>query len=585
MCGIIAYAGKDNAVPYLVDGIRNLEYRGYDSAGCALDGGDRLIIDKDVGSVNGVIRDYNLEQLQSSRGIFHTRWATHGGVSRENAHPLSDCSGDIAVVHNGIIENWEDIKASLKGHRFSSETDTEVLPHLIEEGINNGLSFKDAVKSAAMKLKGSSSFVVLNRREKDMIAVKKGSPLVVGLGEKGNFVSSDVQSFLRYTNRVIYLHDNDLVVFSDSGYTVENLLDPSIMHNVDVVELDYRSAEKGKFEHYMLKEIYEQVNLVDFFIDRNKEDIEKAASLIKKSSRVYFVGSGTSYHASLYGARLLRKLGVDAVAVQGQELENYDKIRKPSDVFVIISQSGETSDIISNMNYMAGNKKIGIINVEGSNLTGAVDVLIPMGVGVEKAVAATKSFTASLVIIRLIGAYLSDSIDSTMNDLKLLKLDIYNLNVPSVIGAIEKASDRLSNDKTIIFTGAEDGFILSLEGALKMKEVSYIHAEAFDSSAIKHGPLALIEEGTDVIAAVTNESRDIISYGLEEMKARGAHIIGISEERNGRLFDEFIKSVPAKSFDFYPILMILQMLAYKTAVKRGLDPDKPRNLAKSVTVK
>ncbi len=585
MCGIIAYAGEDNAVPYLVDGIRNLEYRGYDSAGCALDGGDNLIIKKDVGSVNSVIRNYQIEQQNANRGVFHTRWATHGGVSIENAHPISDCSGDIAVVHNGIVENWDKIRETLNNHKFSTETDTEVIPHLIEEKMMEGKSFKEAVKETALKLEGASSFVVLNRKEKDMIAVKKGSPLVIGIGKKGTFISSDVQSFLKHTNKVVYLHDNDLVTFNAAGYTVENLADPNITHKVDTVDLDYSSVEKGKFEHYMQKEIYEQIGLVDSFLERDKKDIEYAGSLIKNAGRVYFVGSGTSYHASLYGAQLFRFMGIDSFAVQGQELKNYEKIIKSNDIFVIISQSGETSDIIANMRYMEGHKKIGLINVEGSFLSRAVDALILLKVGVEKAVAATKSFTSTLVLITLLAAYISGDIETAMNDLKLLKLNIYNLNVPSVLEAIEKVSDRLKNDESIIYTGAEDGYILSLEGALKMKEVSYIHAEAFDSSAIKHGPLALIENGVNVVAIATRKSRKPLMYGLEEMKARGAHIIGISDENDPKLFDEFIKSVPAKSFEFYPLLMILQMLAYRTAVKRDIDPDKPRNLAKSVTVK
>ena len=585
MCGIIAYAGKDNAVPYLVNGIRDLEYRGYDSAGCALDNGDQLVIRKDVGSVNSVIRKYGVEQLNAKRGVFHTRWATHGGISVQNAHPISDCSGDIAVVHNGIIENYDSIKESLNTHKFSTETDTEVIPHMVEEKMRLGKSFREAVKETALKLEGASSFVVLNRNEKDMIAVKKGSPLVIGLGENGTFISSDVQSLLRYTNKVVYLHDNDLVTFNEGGYTVENLVNPNLTHKVDTVDLDYHSAEKGKFEHYMIKEIYEQIDLVNSFLERDKKDIEYASSLIKKANRVYLVGSGTSYHASLYGAQLFRSLGIDALALQGQELKNYGRIIKDNDIFIIISQSGETSDVIANIDYMKDHKKIGIINVEGSYLSRSVDALIPLKAGVEKAVAATKTFTSTLVLLRLLAAYLSDDAEPIINDLKLLKLNIYNLTVPSVLEAIERVSDRLKDDKSIIYTGTEDGFILSLEGALKMKEVSYIHAEAFDSSSIKHGPIALIENGIDVIAVTTKNSKESLAYGLEEMKARGAHIIGISEENNPKLFDEFIKSVPAKSFEFYPLLMVLQMLAYRTAVKRGINPDKPRNLAKSVTVK
>ncbi|MDP8012510.1 MAG: glutamine--fructose-6-phosphate transaminase (isomerizing) [Nanoarchaeota archaeon] len=581
MCGIIAYSGKDNAVPYLVDGIKNLEYRGYDSFGCALiDKGD-IIVRKDVGDTASVLNKYRIIKNFSNQGMFHTRWATHGGISKENAHPLTDCKGEIAVVHNGIIENWQDIKASLDRHRFVSQTDTEVIPHLLEERLSRGDSMERALRAVFNGIKGASSFVVMRKGDSNMYAVKHGAPLVLGLGKNGFFVSSDIPSFLKYTNRVVFLHDGDLVIFNQNSVRIKNLLNKKYKHDVHTVDISPGSLDKGKYRHFMLKEINEQSRLLKLFENYDFSKVRLAASKIRSAHRVYLVGAGSSFHAAAYGALILRKSGIDAIAIQGQDVQNFSRLFERNDVFVIISQSGETADLIRSLQLMNG-FRIGIINTEGSYLSRNVDLVINMMAGIEKAVAATKSFMNTMILLEMINSYANGSSESAMHDLKLLNLNLYSLFVPSVLSAIKRIAEELKDDGDIFYVGRDYGYLISLEGALKMKEVSYIHAEAFDLSTIKHGPLALISQGSKVIASVTEPVEETF-YGLEEIKARGGHIIGISPS-NSTVFDEFVHVPEAGVFSFVPLVIVAQLISYYTAVKRGINPDKPRNLAKSVTV-
>lgn len=583
MCGIISYIGKDNAIPYLIDGIRNLEYRGYDSFGGAFLGKGGIVIKKDVGSIDSVIKKYKIYNYSSNIGLFHTRWATHGGVEKRNAHPLTDCEGNISVVHNGIIENWYEIKQILKDHKFRSDTDTEVIPHYLEEEMKHGKSMETAMEDLFKLMRGSSSFVVMHKDLKNIYAIKNGSPLVLGIGKNGNFISSDVVSFLKYTNKVVYLYDGDMVIMNENGYTIKNLLGKNHPHPVYHVSISPGMLDKGKYEHYMIKEINEQPQLLKKFENMDTSKFKEAAERIKKANRVYLIGAGTSYHAALYGASLFRKSNIDAIAIQGQEVLDYKNLFQKEDVFIIISQSGETADLIGNLKFLGDAFKIGIINVEGSYLARNVDLLIEMGAGVEKAVAATKSFINTMVIITFINSFINGTYDQALRDLKLLNINLYSLFVPSVLSTIKKIAKWIKNEKSLFYVGKNDGYALALEGALKMKEVSYIHAEALDLAAIKHGPLALISNRTKVVAIVKNPVEEVF-YGLEEIKARGGKIIGISPVKS-ELFDKFVHVPEAGVFSFVPLIIVTQLLAYYTSIDRKINPDKPRNLAKSVTVK
>ncbi len=586
MCGIIGYIGFDNGMPSLIEGIKLLEYRGYDSFGCGFISNDKLMIIKDIGKASDIIKTYNLKEFSTSLGICHTRWATHGGVEKRNAHPHIDCYERIAVVHNGIIENWEDLRQMLilNGHKFLSSTDSEVIPHLIEEELNSGKSFYEACLLSFKKLKGSSAILAMDSKQNELVAFKNGSPLILGIAKNGYFVSSDIPSILKFTNRIIYLYDGDIINITKNGYEIENIFGKLHEHKIECVNDIVSDIDKGKFQYFMEKEIYEQLSIWKSLSEFNINQITEAIDEIKKANRIYFLGMGSSYYAGMYGAKMLRKIGIDAIALEPSEITEFIKIIKPEDLLVIISQSGETADIISILNYLKNNRKIGIINSKYSYLSRMLDHLIPMNAGIERAVAATKSLTNTLIILNFISHGILGQLEKAFSDAKLLSLNEYNLFVPSVKAAIENVAKILYNEKNLFICGSDFGYVIALEGALKLKEVTYIHGEALDLSSLKHGPLALIDQNTKVIVIQTESQIESSSYNIEELKARGAKIIGIST-KNSTLFDYFIRSFPAGSFEFAPLLFILQFLSYKIALLKGLDPDKPRNIAKSVTVK
>lgn len=584
MCGIISYIGKNDAVPKLIEGIKRLEYRGYDSFGCALMLEEGIKLIKGVGHVTDVIENNRLHSYKSSMALFHTRWATHGGIEERNTHPHSDCSGNIVVAHNGIIENYESLKETMSSHNFMSETDTEVIPHLIEDYMGTGLTLYDSVSIVAEKLKGASSFVVLDASSHEVVCVKNGSPLIMAIEKNGYFASSDVPSVLPFTNKIVYLHDGDIIRMSEKGFEIRNILKENLEHPIYEVDMETYKSEKGKYHHFMEKEIYEQLGIWASLPKFDLTSIKEAAYDISHSRRTYIVGSGTSYYASALGAKMLRGQGIDSLAIEPQEFDSYKNIVNEKDIFVIISQSGETADIISYIEEMAANKIIGIINVPHSYLSERVDILIEMKAGLEKAVASTKSMTNSLIILTLLSLAVGGNTEKGIVDANLLALNEFNLAVPAVVNAIETIAEFLKDENRIFIAGKGLGFLLAQEGALKLKEVTYIHAEALDLASLKHGPLALIEPGTKVMVIITEESREDSMYNLEELKARGATIVGLSTT-NSPKFDMFIRTVRAGIFEFAPILFTLQLLSYKIAVKKNIDPDKPRNLAKSVTVK
>lgn len=581
MCGIIGYIGLNNSVPYLVSGIKKLEYRGYDSFGCACRSENGLQIFKSTRNIEDGVREYNIDKLKSKTAIFHTRWATNGRINETNAHPQLDCTGKIAVVHNGIVENAQELKTHLVKHRFLSETDTEVIPHLIEENMETGNSFYEATIISAKRILGMSSFVVIHSEINEMIAVKNGSPLILAIDRSGYFISSDIPSVINRTNKIIYLNDGDTVHLTESTYSIENIYDLHNKHEVVRVYPDSSNREVSKYPHLMVKEIFEQLSIWGVLPEPVVSAIKKTSSYIQNTDRVFFVGSGSSYHVSLYGSMMFRKCGKDAMAIQPQEIPDFRNIMRSNDLVIVVSQSGETADIIYYLKQIPENKKIGIINVEQSYIANNVDILIPMSVGLERAVAATKSVSNSLMIVTYLYIFLSGGTEFLERDTHLLELNKFNLIVPSVESKIEEIAELLKCEDHIFITGTEEGYILAMEGALKLKEVTYIHAEALDLVALKHGPLAMVEDGTKIIVIIGSGN---YSRNIDELKARGATIIGIAEKKYQN-FDYFIRTVPAGKFSFAPVLFILQLLSYDIAVKKGLNPDKPRNLAKSVTVR
>ena len=581
MCGIIAYIGLRNSIPDLVLGIKKLEYRGYDSFGCALKTSDGLEIFKSTKTINQVVHQFNIDKIISKTAIFHTRWATNGGISEINAHPQLDCDAKIAVVHNGIVDNAESLKSRLDKHIFLSETDTEVIPHLIEENMKTGRSFYESALIAAQSLSGMSSFVAMHSDVDEMVAFKNGSPLILAIDDAGYFISSDIPSVMNSTNRIIYLSDGDIVHLTESSFSIMNIYNVQNEHNVHYVSPDLSSIDYSNYPHLMVKEIFDQLSIWKALPESVFQAINEVSECVREAERVYFVGSGSSYHVSLYGSMLLRSYGKDALAIQPQDISDFKRILRSNDIVFVISQSGETADMIYFLKQIPEIKKIGIINVDHSHLANSIDMLIPMSVGMERAVAATKSVSNSMIIIANLYLLLSGSAASLDMAAHLLDLNKFNLVVPSIENKINEIAELLKDEKHIFITGAGKDYILAMEGALKIKEVTYIHAEALDLVSLKHGPLAIVEKGTKVVAIT---GTDDYSRNVDELKARGAVIIGIAEEKH-KNFDYFIRTVPAGAFSFAPILFILQLLSYEIAVKKGINPDKPRNLAKSVTVR
>ena len=581
MCGIIGRSGDGNSIQMILGGIKDLEYRGYDSFGIAFIESDSLVIKKDAGRIDDIIEEFDLRSCKSNISIAHTRWATHGKATAENAHPFVDCTRNFAVVHNGIIENYNELKKNLNKHQFLSETDSEVLVHMLEENIKGGLSLMDSIKKIMNEIKGSSAFAFISLKERQIVAAKKGSPLVFGVGENANYISSDVQSLINYTNKYIFLVDGDIVKFSSHTYKIENVI-KRIKHKTERIDSHGIRYDLGKFNHFMEKEIFDQFKMWESYKNTDNILLEKVSNVLKNARRIYIIGSGSSYYASEYGAFLFRDAGFDALAIEPQQVRNYKKIIDTNDCIFIVSQSGETFDIINNLEYFKKNIKIALINTLYSSLTRSVDIVIPMNAGTEKSVAATKSVGASLLFFIILYSKLSNRETST--DLEFLLNNRFNIYVPSVENLVNKVSEALNKFKSVFIVARNEDCPIALEGALKLKEVSYVNATAIDMATMKHGPLALITNDSLVIAIVSPGTEKDAVNNLEEIRSRGAYIVGISTS-NMTKFDLYIRTVNAGIFYPIPILFIFQMLAYKTSIKNKIDPDKPRNLAKSVTVK
>lgn len=589
MCGIIGYIGNKDAAPILFNGLKRLEYRGYDSAG-VVTGGSGFHIKKDIGKLDSINQRINLLSVPGNLGIAHTRWATHGGVTKENAHPHLDCEGKIAVVHNGIVENYQELKANLVklGHVFKSQTDTEVISHLIEEIMKKGRNFPDASASALRVIEGSYAVLILKEDERRLVAARKGSPLVVGVSDSQYFVASDIPAFLEYTKNVVYLHDYDMILLDDSGMKIFNILqNKEVERKIDTVDWDIRQAEKGEFQHFMLKEISEQVDTIQMAAQQNKEVVDHVVKEMREARGIFLVAAGSSYHACLAASYIMSKVSkLHINVVLASEFPHYEHYLNNKSLIIAVSQSGETADVLEVVKSAREKKSkiISLVNVVGSSLTRTSDMSLNINAGPEICVLSTKTYTSQLALFTLLSYALSDKYEDGKKKLTYLWNEIYNLTSATTREKLQELAEKLKDKEHIFLIGRGLQYATALEAALKIKEVSYIHAEAFAGGELKHGTIALIENGTACIVFVSNENEKEILSNAIEIKSRGGYIIGVSPKSN-EIFDFWIKVPEAGNEN--PIVQIIpiQILAYQLAVLRGLDPDKPRNLAKSVTVK
>jgi len=586
MCGIIGYTGQDECSDIILQGLKTLEYRGYDSWGITIKGQDGLSFVKEVGEIEGVSK-INLKD--GTLGMGHTRWSTHGGVTKLNSHPHFSQNGEIAVVHNGIVENHQDLKKFLteKGFTFKTETDTEVIPNLIEYYCKDN-DFFLAVRKSLERLEGDYAVVIASNKSDKLYAARRGSPLVLGIGNTGNFIASDVPAFLEHTRKVVYLYDRDIAEVDKKEFRIFNLNKRNfVTRPIDDINWGLEEAKKGEFKHFMLKEISEQTRTIELAAKQDPELLDKACSMIRNASKVVMVACGSSYHAALsakYNFAHIANINVSVVAAS--ELPHFDQFIDDSTTIIAISQSGETADVLDAVK-VAKNKNANIIsltNVLGSSLMRVSDCTLLLNAGPEIGVLSTKTQTAQQVILNLLAYNLSGSLESGKKILNELVRHIYYLTSANARTTIKKLASQLRYTNHMFLIGRGMQYPTAMEAALKIKEVSYIHAEGFAGGELKHGVIALIEHGTPCIVFVPKNDSGKILSNASELKSRGAYIIGVAEENNN-LFDFFVKVRDAGELNSICQLIPMQILAYQLAILKGCNPDKPRNLAKSVTVK
>lgn len=601
MCGIIGYIGGRRACEVIVKGLKRLEYRGYDSAGVVTGEGESLHIKKGAGRIDPLVSELGLLNMPGNRGIGHTRWATHGVPNEINAHPHTDCSGKIALVHNGIIENYLELREDLrkKGHTFKSDTDTEVIAHLIEEELKSSRNFEDAMRKALLRLRGSFALGIVYAGESDRLYfVRNESPLVLGLGTGENFAASDVPAFLEYTRKAVFLDDGEYAVLTRESYIVKRLETGEIVEK-PVQEIDWTldMAEKGGYPHFMLKEIHEQPRAIKDAIHGNSDLIPAVAEEIARYGKVFFVAMGTSYHAALVGKYLFQRLaGKMAIVEEASEFRyGAESILDEDSLVIAITQSGETADTLAAMKLAKsrGAKVLAIVNVVGSMATRVADITLYTHAGPEIGVAATKTYTTQITVLTMLAIELARKLGRRGED-EIKKLEDEFMGVPKLVegvlsteGRLKELAEGLKDRKDFFYIGRGINVPTALEGALKLKEISYIHAEGLSAGELKHGPLALLEDGVPVIAITpSGHLFDKMVSNIEESKARGAMVVALSDSDELRGTADVLVEMPSISEVLTPMIYVvpLQILAYHLAVLRGNDPDKPRNLAKSVTV-
>ena len=589
MCGVIGYVGDAEAAPIIVRALRNLEYRGYDSAGVATVSDGKVWAEKDIGKLDQVCQKHQLDGLPGSVGIGHVRWATHGEVTPVNAHPHFDCKGEIAVAHNGIIENYQELRTRLEhNHLFVSQTDTEVIPHLIEEYVDAGASLEEAVLKTTKQLRGSYALVAVSLREpRKVVASRKDSPLVVGKNDGRNFVSSDVLAFLEQTNRVAYVEDGETVVLTEDIVFLDG---DGRQVPKEFKEVDWKCDEATRqgYEFFMMKEIMEEPHAIRCATMQDKRLLLEMAIGILRSRQVVLTACGTSRYAALVGRYLFSRLGGKFCdVIMASEFQYFSDSIDRNTLVIAISQSGETADVIEGVKRARANGATiySLVNTVGSTLARMSERVLYLNCGPEIGVAATKTFMSQLTLLYMLAFTMANQMDEGLAKI----LDIcpkiercFSRNSKKIWGLAQRTKG--SNDFYYIARGIN--FAIAAEGALKMKEISYVHAEGMPAGELKHGTLALIDKGTPVVVICPKDyTYEETLANAHETKARGAFLIGVSETANP-IFDDWIE-VPSVEEIFQPLVTVvpLQLLAYYSAVARDRDPDKPRNLAKSVTVK
>jgi glucosamine--fructose-6-phosphate aminotransferase (isomerizing) len=614
MCGIVGYVGTRDAVPVIVEGLRRLEYRGYDSAGVAVVDENRLSRRRSVGKLKNLEDSLRAEPLKGAFGIGHTRWATHGRPSEENAHPHQDCKGELVVVHNGIIENYLPLKSRLgaAGHKFVTQTDTEVVAHLVESHMDGRGSLEDAVRKALGEMEGIYALVIMHSAEpQKLVAARRGPPLVVGLGDGEHFLASDIPALLPYTRDFLFLDDGDVVVVTPKSVRITDAEGREVRRAPQRIAWDPVQAEKGGYRHFMLKEIHEQPRAVrDTLLGRigleegevHLEELGQAADELKRAKRVLLLACGTSWHAALVGKYLLEQVAqVPAEVDYGSEFRYRTPIVGPATLAVAISQSGETADTLAAFREAKklGALPIAICNVQGSMLTREAEGTLLTHAGPEIGVASTKAFTSQLVALALLALHLG-RLKGTLTAERcrellgsLSKVPHLMENTLLVSPRMEEMSKSFAQAQDFLFLGRGINYPIALEGALKLKEISYIHAEGYPAGEMKHGPIALIDESMPVVALCPpGRTYEKMLSNVQEVKARGGRILAVTAQGDTALRKilelptDAIVDVPPVDEVWSPLLTVLplQLLAYHTAVRAGRDVDQPRNLAKSVTV-
>ena len=610
MCGIVGYIGEKDALPVLLDGIKNLEYRGYDSAGLAILSDDGVHAAKAVGRVANLEAKVKNGNFSGTSGIVHSRWATHGGATEANAHPHSDCKEEIWIVHNGIIENYKELKSRLlkSGHVFRSETDTEALAHLIEEKKEGGkIPLEDAVRNALREVRGTYGIAVIDVREKGkLVAARNFSPLLIGLGDNEYFVASDASPVIRHTRNVVYLQDGEMAVLERGGYRIVTLDNEKIDRASSVVEWEAEAAEKSGYPHFMLKEIMEQPEAVrNSLRGRTIADegsvklggLDAAEKILRGIKRLLIVGCGTAYFAGRTGEYMIEEYaGIPVETDIASEFHYRKPVFREGDALLVLSQSGETADTLAALREakQKGVLTLGIVNVVGSTIARETDAGVYQHIGPEIGVASTKAFASQVSILALLAVFLGRQREMSIVTGKRI-LEELNLipekiaKILSEAGVIRSIAERYANRQNFFYLGRKYNYPTALEGALKIKEVAYVHAEGYAAGELKHGPIAMIEPGFPSVCIVPRDSvyeKNISN--LQEIRARGGAIIAIATEGDKEIseFADDVIYIPKTLEMLTPILAAipLQLLAYEMGVLRGYDVDKPRNLAKSVTV-
>ena len=587
MCSIIGYKGNEHASSVLIEGLKKMEYRGYDSVGIATIKSGKLLMRKGVGKVAEVNKSLRLDKLPGKLGIGHTRWATHGGIVDSNAHPHLACKSTIAVVHNGIIENYDVLKDELyrSGHQFKSETDSEVIAHLLEEYFEITSDIRLSMIFTCKRLVGSFAFVAIFNSS-TLCGARYDEPLIVGVGNDDYFLSSDILGFLNYTDRAIFLDNRDIVVINDNDISFFNFDGDRISRRVTQVAWELGDADKGKYSHYTLKEIHEQRQTIVKSMQQDKKNLQKFCDIVTGAKNIYITGSGTSYHSALLAKQIFSKSKIHVETIMSSEFQYSSDLLDENSVLLAISQSGETADVIQSVKSAKemGAKVLSIVNIPTSSLARLSDSYLEVNCGPEIGVAATKSFTSQIALLY----YVADIIGRKSNGISSSK-ELLVKAVSQVLeldSQIESVANQIKASRDVYVLGRSLHFPVCLEGALKIKELSYIHAEGMAAGELKHGPLALIDTNSIVIVIHPNDSTysDTLS-NIHTIKSRGAKIVGISNKKDS-LYDYQI-TIPTISESLYPLVEVipLQLLAYYLPICNNANPDYPRNLAKSVTVK